>query len=326
MRPEDVVTVFGEYGAITHIEMPTLDSKVQAAMDKKGLSTDHYQKLSQKKQDEEYRFAQNVLRETVDVDQQFDGLMAEQWGEERGKELMKQSQQLNPEYTKFNMLDEERVAGFVRVVTQLQAEGIRVEQTKKTFTQLLNQVEQASASAGTPTLSQEASDHLQLETDKENVQQALKYLLVNQESLDDTQTKFLTLFMNETDPSNQVDPIHKLQRMSISELARSYDALLGILENREQLIKRRLKESLLHYGKEEAILQEARDYRREQESLPNLLKNIFSHNQDAVERYLSVNEQIHNVNEKKFPSAEERFYGWLTDTTTHAEEMNFNPS
>ena len=215
--------------------MPTVDAKIQAAMQSKGATTDAFAKMSKKKQDEEYRNAQMVLRETLEVDQQFDGLLAEQWGEERGLELMKQSQQMNPQYTKFNMLDEERVAGFVRVMDQLQAEGIKVEESKQTFLELLNQIEEAAAQPRAPSLTQETpADHLgQLDADKEKVQAALQYLVVNQEALDDTQTRFLKVFLNENDSNLMIDPIHKLQRMSIAELARAYDALLGILVNRE---------------------------------------------------------------------------------------------
>jgi hypothetical protein len=40
------------------------------------------------------------------------------------------------------------------------------------------------------------------------------------------------------------DPLYELQRMSMSELTRSYDFLLSILTQREALIKNRLKESV----------------------------------------------------------------------------------
>ena len=51
--------------------------------------------------------------------------------------------------------------------------------------------------------------------------------------------------------------------MSIAELATSYDLLLGMLKEREQLIKDRLNETLKHYGKEELILFDSRDPRRD---------------------------------------------------------------
>ena len=51
-------------------------------------------------------------------------------------------------YTKFDLLDEQRVDGFVRVMTQLQAEGINVEKSKTTFNSLLNDVKELSRTEG----------------------------------------------------------------------------------------------------------------------------------------------------------------------------------
>ena len=93
---------------------------------------------------------------------------------------------------------------------------------------------------------------------KSQIQGTLKYLVANQENLDSSQREFLKKFSLQDESKMEahmsignIDPLHKLQRMSIAELATAYDFLLGMLKEREQLIKDRLNETLKHYGKEE---------------------------------------------------------------------------
>lgn len=80
--------------------------------------------------------------------------------------------------------------------------------------------------------------------------------------------------------------------MSIAELATSYDLLLGMLKEREQLIKDRLNETLKHYGKEELILFDSRDPRRDQEWMPDVLKKLYRDDKTEIETILGINEQI----------------------------------
>lgn len=50
---------------------------------------------------------------------------------------MKKQKDHESEFTKFDMLDEERVQAFTRVMTQLQSEGIQIENSKATIGVLL---------------------------------------------------------------------------------------------------------------------------------------------------------------------------------------------
>jgi hypothetical protein len=111
---------------------------------------------------------------------------------------------------------------------------------------------------------------------KQSIEKILAYLVSNQESLDQNQKRFIDKLSGEG-PSSKMDPIHKLQRMSLNELAGAYDMLLGILQQREQLVKERLKESLKNFGREEKILMESADFRREQESMPEILRKLYQH-------------------------------------------------
>lgn len=80
--------------------------------------------------------------------------------------------------------------------------------------------------------------------------------------------------------------------MSIAELATAYDFLLGMLKEREQLIKDRLNETLKHYGKEEQILFEGKDPRRDQEWIPDVLTKLYRDDKTEIETVLGINEQI----------------------------------
>jgi DNA-directed RNA polymerase subunit F len=71
--------------------------------------------------------------------------------------------------------------------------------------------------------------------------------------------------------------------MSLSELTRAYDHLLGILKQREKLIKKRIADSLTKYGKEERVLWESKNFRMEQETMPDLLRNIINHDDLAID-------------------------------------------
>ena len=78
--------------------------------------------------------------------------------------------------------------------------------------------------------------------------------------------------------------------MSMAELTHAYDTLLSILKSREDLIKQRLKEVLKHYGTDERVLFDSGDPEREQETMPDILENIYRGNMDAIDRYLGVGE------------------------------------
>jgi hypothetical protein len=49
------------------------------------------------------------------------------------------------------------------------------------------------------------------------------------------------------------------------------------------LIKTRIADSLKHYGKEERILFESGDFKREQESMPDILRNLITYEQNAID-------------------------------------------
>jgi hypothetical protein len=101
----------------------------------------------------------------------------------------------------------------------------------------------------------------------------------------------LTKFTNDG-LSGSIDPIHKLQRMTLTELAGAYDLLLGVLKQREGLVKERLKESLKHFGREEKILFESADYRREQETMPDIFRKLYDHETNEIDTILGLNEQV----------------------------------
>ena len=58
--------------------------------------------------------------------------------------------------------------------------------------------------------------------------------------------------------------------------------------------------------------------------MPEILKRLYKTNNDKIDRYLSINEQIENVKLYKDVPAEEKLYQWFTETTTCEDEINFN--
>ena len=110
----------------------------------------------------------------------------------------------------------------------------------------------------------------------------------------------------------------------MAEVANAYDHLLGILKAREELIKKRIKSSLQHFGTEERILFESGDFNREQESVPDVLRNLLSMDEHAIDKYLGINEQIKGVELIKNLPVEEKLYQWFTGTADWTLEKNFN--
>jgi hypothetical protein len=158
------------------------------------------------------------------------------------------------------MLDEERINSFVRVMTKLQSEGLQVEGGKSALFSLANELKEKEELA--PGISKDLPSDLKasLNGKKAEIEGTLKYLIKNQESLDKGQQQLLSTFM--VDGAKE-DPIRRLQRMSLAELTHAYDFLLNALYFREDLIKTRIKESLKHYKRDEKILFESVDYRKE---------------------------------------------------------------
>jgi hypothetical protein len=107
--------------------------------------------------------------------------------------------------------------------------------------------------------------------------------------LDESQQQFLNTFKI-SDNQEELDPIHKLQRLSLNELTFAYDTLLTILKDRELIIKRKLKETLDHTGIEERILSDSKDFKRELEDVPDVLNQLYKKDYFAIDQYLGVNE------------------------------------
>ena len=61
----------------------------------------------------DFRFAQTVVLDTLEVDQKFESLLKETVGEEQAKEIMT-TKDPNSKLTKFEMLDKQKLNSFVR--------------------------------------------------------------------------------------------------------------------------------------------------------------------------------------------------------------------
>lgn len=100
--------------------------------------------------------------------------------------------------------------------------------------------------------------------------------------------------------------------------------LLGILKNREQIVKERLRESLLNFGKEEKILIGSADFRKDNESMPDILRKLYQHDANEIDRILGLNEQLQTVDLYRNIPPEEKLYQWLTGSADFSAERNWN--
>ena len=66
------------------------------------------------------------------------------------------------------------------------------------------------------------------------------------------------------------DPLSDLLRLGKEELAVAYDRLIEALSDRERAIEERLRKSIEHYGIEERILLQGKDFAKELEDVPNV--------------------------------------------------------
>ena len=112
----DLATTMSDYGAITSIEAPSVDSFIQSQLEQKGLLNDVHSKERQLKKEKEYRYAQVLLNDTQTFDKQFEDLLAESWGKDQAQEIINIQKDVAKEFTKVNMLDEEKFSAFMRVM------------------------------------------------------------------------------------------------------------------------------------------------------------------------------------------------------------------
>ena len=161
-------------------------------------------------------------------------VLEKQYGEQRAREMV-ENQSNSVTLTRFDVLDEEKFNSFARMIGKLQAEGRQVESSKKTLGHLMKELDGAQVSEN----GIGSGDRLpqgyesKVKDAQSGIQDTLKYLMANHESLDKTQQDFLR---NQFGASGGEDAIHKLERMSMAELTTAYDALLKLLKQRETVI------------------------------------------------------------------------------------------
>lgn len=109
--------MLSSYGAITSVEAPTLDSYVMAQLEQKGLMNDHYTKARQARKEQEYRHAQNILKDSMEANRRAEALLTETWGKEKANEMVNAQSDKASNYTKFDMLDGEKLNSFMRIIT-----------------------------------------------------------------------------------------------------------------------------------------------------------------------------------------------------------------
>lgn len=89
-----------------------------------------------------------------------------------------------------------------------------------------------------------------------------------------------------------------MQQLSRTELAFAYDTLINLLNQRERLIEKRIKDQIDHLGKDERVLFEEKDWKRETEDIKKF-DDPFGDIDLKAEEILSVNEQVRGIDDFK---------------------------
>ena len=101
------------------------------------------------------------------------------------------------------------------------------------------------------------------------------------------------------------DPLSDLLRLGKEELAVAYDRLIEALGDRERAIEARLRKSIEHYGIEECILLQGKDFAKELEDVPNVgVPPDVAKPEDII----SVSQQVFNVLNSKTVQPKDKVY------------------
>ena len=115
--------------------------------------------------------------------------------------------------------------------------------------------------------------------------------------------------------------LEQILKLSKQELSYAYDTLIDALGDRERTIEDRLRKSVKHFGTEERILIEKKDFKRELEDIERV--NVDP-TESPIESIISVNQQIKNVVTEKNLPADEKILRLLNQTLNPFAEKNFS--
>ena len=182
----------------------------------------------------------------------------------------------------------------MRLVTTLQAEGSTVLAQKLNLLELKEQALELVPSE------KQAVD-----------EEALRSLITeNKGTINETLT-YLRRNSNEIKAITQAgDPFQNLVSLGKTELSYAYDQLIFALRDRETAIEKRLADSIHHYGLEERILTQARDWNREMEDMPEVTIDHLKRNKTrdiTIDNVMSVTQQIANVDYYTNPDPDKKF-------------------
>jgi len=141
----------------------------------------------------------------------------------------------------------------IRIITTLQAENIQVLESKA---ELLDQ----SETAGQGSVKEASFDDFQshFKSNKNSLKRVMHLLKESETAA----------------PYVADESLQKLFEFSKGEISHAYDSLISGLEKRENLIEQRIEEQLKHFGMEERILFDQKDFSVELEDIQS--SNLFA--------------------------------------------------
>lgn len=119
------------------------------------------------------------------------------------------------------------------------------------------------------------------------------------------------------------DTLSRLYSLTQGELAHAYDSLIKALNQREDLIERRLQKQLKHLGIEERILFEKKNWTIELEDIqsPEVLGKLIK-----PEEILSINDQVNFVLNSKHMTAQQKLTELVRKTLNPFKKVNWDHS
>ena len=201
-----------------------------------------------------------------------------------------------------HLIADEKMSSLLRMITRLQAEGIQVLESKYNLLQVKDSVQPATTGS---VLSQEKiQKHI---TEKISANQAqleviMKYLRDN----------------NESSPAVVNEPLENLLKLGESEIANVFDSLLVALEQREILIEKRIAQQLQHFGINERILIDQKNFDKELEDIETTSMSF------KAEELISAQDQINSVLAAKNMTPEEKFTRLIKGALNPFADKNFS--
>ncbi|CDW82520.1 UNKNOWN [Stylonychia lemnae] len=302
-KEDDIIEIFNRYGVVVRVEMLLKDTEIEQAL-KHKKQNDQFTIQRQEEIKREMNRAHKLVKESIETEEEFQAYLESNLGKEEAKTLLSNfsdSKLANDRDKQLEVLDTQRKISIQKMLAQLQTESFDVKYSREHLQKLLDDLNNVPS---LQTSEQTESFVPQQENERELLVKTLKYVNQNRENVSNELLAKLSDRVDLAKFNENQDPILQLHQLSREHLAEAYDNLIFILQQREELISKRIKSQLTHLDIKERVLFDNRDYSREQE-IVKPFEYPFG-KEISPEDVISVNDQIQMVLARRDLSAEQR--------------------